>query len=335
MSSRQLKAGSFVLTWLNIYAVAYYFNYLFFHLRDQFGFCNRENLLFAALNGFIYIPASWFGGQFAQRHGCFAALKVGFTAMAILLAIGCGLSGLAAQTVVMSLWTLAVCFTWAPLEALAGENESRASLAQMLGLYNMVWSSGAAVAYFTGGVLQKALWPGSLYWLPACIHAAQLALLLWLERRPRTMEPLPPNTGAPDPGAELPHVHPDLAKSFLRMAWLANPFAYVAMNTIIPLVPNLAARLDLSTALAGFVASVWMFARLFAFVLLWRWTAWHYRFGWLLDAYVVMVAGFAALLLVPNLAVIVVAQLAFGLAVGLIYYSSLFYSMDVGETKGR
>jgi len=110
----------------------------------------------------------------------------------------------------------------------------------------------------------------------------------------------------------------------------------VAMNTVIPLVPDLAARLNLSTALAGFVASVWMFARLFAFVLLWRWTAWHYRFGWLLGSYVVMIISFALLLLVPNLAVIVLAQLAFGLAVGLIYYSSLFYSMDVGqETQGE
>ena len=49
-----------------------------------------------------------------------------------------------------------------------------------------------------------------------------------------------------------------------------------------------------------------------------------------------MIASFAALLLVSNLALIVMAQLAFGLAVGLIYYSSLFYSMDVGqETQGE
>ena len=69
MSPRQLKAGYFVLTWLNIYAVAYYFNYLFFHLRQDFGFGNRENLIFAALNGLLYVPASWWGGKFAQRRG--------------------------------------------------------------------------------------------------------------------------------------------------------------------------------------------------------------------------------------------------------------------------
>jgi hypothetical protein len=108
------------------------------------------------------------------------------------------------------------------------------------------------------------------------------------------------------------------------------------MNTVIPLIPDLAARLQLSTALAGFVGSVWMFSRLFAFVLLWRWPGWHYRFGWLFGAYGLLVASFGALLLASSLVVIVLAQLAFGLAVGLIYSSSLFYAMDVGgETQGE
>ena len=128
---------------------------------------------------------------------------------------------------------------------------------------------------------------------------------------------------------------PANAKIFLRMAWLANPFAYIAMFTVIPLIPHLAARLGLSTTLAGFVASVWMFARLFAFIGLWWWPGWHYHFGWLVGAYTLMALSFAVMLLVANLAVIVIAQLVFGLAVGLIYSSSLFYSMDVGETKGE
>ena len=166
MSIRQLKAGYLVVTWLNIYAVAYYFNYLFFHLRHDFGFGNRENLLFAALNGLIYVPASWYGGKFTQRHGCFAALKVGLASMAAFLGLGACLEGLAAQTSIMVLWTISICFTWVPLETLASEKESRAGLAHMVGIYNVVWSGGAAVAYFTGGFLQQALGKASLYWLP-------------------------------------------------------------------------------------------------------------------------------------------------------------------------
>src|SRR5439155_10938072 len=96
-----------------------------------------------------------------------------------------------------------------------------------------------------------------------------------------------------------------------------------------------AKKLELSTMLAGFCGSVWCFARLGAFFGLWFWRGWHYRFGWLLAAYLALAATFAVILLVPSLTVLVVAQILFGLALGLIYYSSLFYSMDVGETKGE
>jgi MFS family permease len=334
------KTGPLLLTWLNIYAVAYYGNYLFFQLRHQFSFGNRENLLYAALIGLIYIPASWCGGKFAQRRGCVAALKIGFASMTVVLGAGAVFSGLAVVTLVLALWTVAVCFTWAPLEALASHGEDRPGLARVIGLYNVVWSSGAAVAYFTGGALQQSLGPRSLYWLPACVHALQFALVLWLERRAclpaHVIAPFESENSDTPKAADVPdfaqhHVSAETARTFLRRAWLANPFAYVAMNTVIPLIPDLAARFGLSTRLAGFTASVWMFARLVAFALLWRWTAWHYRFGWLLGAYVVMILSFTALLLVPHLGAIVLAQIGFGLAVGLIYYSSLFYSMDVGS----
>jgi predicted MFS family arabinose efflux permease len=340
---RSPKPGYFVLTWLHIYAAAYYANYLFFHLRQDYGFANRENLLYAAIIGLIYIPGSWYGGKFAQRRGYFTALKVGFGVMAVVLAAGTVLSGLMAETIIMAAWTVAICFTWAPLEALASHGEDRPGLARVIGIYNVVWSSGAAVAYFTGGALQQALGSASLYWLPASIHTVQFALLLQLERRSRSSPPTLVSCAprhlqglTEEPEFAQHRVSPEIAKAFLRMAWLANPFAYVAMNTVVPLIPDLAARFGLSTKLAGFTASVWMFARLGAFALLWRWTAWHYRFGWLLASYVVMVVTFAALFLIRNLAVVVLAQIGLGLAVGLIYYSSLFYSMDVGsETQGE
>jgi hypothetical protein len=72
-----------------------------------------------------------------------------------------------------------------------------------------------------------------------------------------------------------------------------------------------------------------------AFFGLWFWPGWHYRFRWLLVAYVAMVGAFTTMLLAGNLGTLITAELFFGGALGLIYYSSLFYSMDVGETKGE
>jgi len=119
------------------------------------------------------------------------------------------------------------------------------------------------------------------------------------------------------------------------MAWLTNPFAYIGVNTLIALMPGIAQRLELSTTLAGVLGSLWCFARFGAFVGLWLWPGWHYRFRWLLAGYLALVSAFITILLVPNLPVLVAAQMVFGGAVGLLYYSSLFYSMDMSETKGE
>ena len=134
-----------------MYATAYYFNYLFFYMRTDFGFGDRENLGLAALNGFVYIFAAVFGGRFAQKHGYFFALRLGFGIMAIALVIGSQLSVIAGQFAVMIAWTVGVCFTWPTLEALVSENEKRADLPRRIGVYNIVWASGVAVSFFTGG----------------------------------------------------------------------------------------------------------------------------------------------------------------------------------------
>ena len=86
---------------------------------------------------------------------------------------------------------------------------------------------------------------------------------------------------------------------------------------------------------AGFACSLWGFVRFGTFLTLWLWTGWHYRFRWLVTAFALLIVSFAAILTVPSLAVLIVAQIFFGGAIGLIYYSSLFYSMDAGDTKGE
>jgi MFS family permease len=48
-----------------------------------------------------------------------------------------------------------------------------------------------------------------------------------------------------------------------------------------------------------------------------------------------MVLAFLGVLIGRQLWLLIAAQVVFGLAVALAYYSSLFYSMDVGETKGE
>jgi MFS family permease len=303
-------------------------------MQTVYGFGNKANLALAALNGAVYAVMAWQGGNFAQRFGYFTALKTGFVIMMGALAVGSQLHSAGGHIVVMAVTVVGMCFTWPTLEALVSEGETRAGVQRMVGIYNMTWAGAGAVSYFIGGAMLEKLGPRSLFYVPLGIQIIQLSLTLWLESQARKAAPASVTESAPS--VPDPHPHPAATtKVFLRLAWLANPFAYIAINTLIAVIPGVAKRMDLSTMLAGFCCSIWCFSRLGAFFVLWRWNGWHYRFRWLLVSYLVMVGTFAAILLVPNLAVLILAEIIFGCVAGLIYYSSLFYSMDLGDTKGE
>jgi MFS family permease len=339
MFSPQVKTGAFVLEGLNSFATALYFNFLFFVMRDEFGFTNLGNLTLCAVNGLCYALAAWFGGKFAQRHGYLFALKLGFGTMGLALGLGVFAGSVAAHYAVMMVWTLGMCLTWPSLEAVVSEHERPGRLQRLIGIYNVTWAAGSGAAYFLGGALLETLGRPGIFLVPAALHAIQVGLVFWLERVNRHWSGPDPDlesaAGDSHPCPQDQTRSPVSRKTCLRMAWVANPFAYIAINAILPVVPGIAEKLDLSDTQAGIFCSVWFFARAAAFVGLWLWTGWHYRFRWLIGAAVGMVASFAVILFGTNLWLLVAAQVVFGSAVALIYYSSLFYSMDVGDTKGE
>jgi predicted MFS family arabinose efflux permease len=337
MFSRQVKKGVFILEGLNSFAMTYYIYYFYFFTEKKFGFGNKTNLILAAIAGLVYVPAAIFGGRFGQRAGYFKGLKVGFIVMMTALSVGLFVDSPAGQIAVMLVTNIGMCFTWPTLEALASEGESYDGLQRSIGIYNIVWAGTAALAYFCGGAMLDKFGLNSMFYVPITVQLVQLGLTFWLENKTRheSRQPAPvARTEEAKVSGELNPRPIAKARGFLRMAWLANPFSYIAANTLIAVMPGVANRLGLSTTLAGVYCSLWCFARMGAFFGLWFWPSWHYRFRWLLGAYLALIGTFAMILMIPNLVIVMAAQLILGGALGLIYYSSLFYSMDVGDTKG-
>jgi predicted MFS family arabinose efflux permease len=335
---RSLKKFYFALAALNTLATIWYASYLFFFLRDKFHFGNRENLWVSALYGLVYIPAAVQCGRFAQRRGFITSLKVGFGGLTLAMILGELLKGsVVGNLLALVAYTVALLFIWPALEALVSENETQAGVQHNVGIYNCTWASGAAIAYFMGGGLYDKLGDKAVFILPAVIFALQFAIAVWLGEKKSKAVPNIEHTKTNPPHPEETALHQKIPpKRFLQMAWLANPFAYVGINTVIAVMPGVGDKLGLSPTRVGLFCSVWWFARLATFALLWQWRGWHYKFRWLLASFIMLIGSFMLLLLTTNLALIVFAQLFFGFAVGLIYYSSLFYSMDVGgETQGE
>jgi predicted MFS family arabinose efflux permease len=328
-AQKKFLAVCYTIEGINSFATVIYFNYLYFFFRDQFGFDNKHNLALAALIGLIYTLTSWLAGKFAQRCGNFTALKIGFGVMAAGLAVGSQLHFVVGAIAAACVVNVGMCFTWPVLEALVSEGVNPA---RAVGIYNITWAVNNALAYFIGGALIEKFGYQSIFYMPFVLILVQFAMVFWAEKihgnhvasKAENALPLEPHR----PSLER-------ARMFQRMAWLANPFAYIAINTLIAVIPGIAHKFDLSPMLAGFVCSLWCFARVFIFIGLWQWTRWHYRFRWLALAFALLIGSFALILTVPNLAMLLIAQFFFGAAIGLIYYSSLLYSMDASDTKSE
>lgn len=347
MFSPRVKNSTLVLEGLNAVATTIYFSYLFFYMRDQFGFSNFENLALAAMNGFVYCIAVWFAGKFAQRRGYFFALRLGFATMAV----ATGFAGLA-RSVPAHLFAAVVCslgmsLTWPTLEAIVSEHEPPARLKRLVGVYNVVWAVSGGMGYFLGGAMIERWGHLSIFLVPAAIHFAQVLFTSCVapaagQVRLLTRAPAPPETAAARAAGASGLASPAERRRsrlpprrFLLMAWVANPFCYIAINAMLPVIPKIAERFSFGPMLAGFFCSTWFFARTLGFLGLWHWDGWHYRFGWLLGSYGLMILSFLTILIGRELWLLLAAQVVFGLTVALAYYSSLFYSMDVGETKGE
>lgn len=337
MSLRIPKGTVYAATALSTIATFYHFSYLFFLLRDRYSFDNRLNLRVAALHGAIYVFAAWQGGRFAERRGYTASLTAGFVGLFLCMVVGALVSSAAALLAVMAVYTIVLLLVWPALEALAIADEPPERVPHLVGLYNLTWSGAAALAYFTGGPLYDRIGARMIFGIPAVIFLVQLVFLFWLSRRPASASPRP----VADVAAVVSSMpddfrgSPERSVTFLRLAWLANPLSYMAIYTLLAVMPGLAASLGLTPTQVGLFCSIWFFARLGSFILLWQWPGWHYRFRFLAGGYASLMASFLAILLAPNLAVLVIAQVAFGASAGLTYYSSLFYSMDLSEAKAE
>jgi predicted MFS family arabinose efflux permease len=333
----------YACTAISTLATSYYLNYLFFHLRDRFGFGNRENLAAAALHGSLYMVSAWQAGRFAERHGFRTSLLLGSSGLVIVMIAGALAPTTRLEILTLASYSLVLLLIWPALEALVIQGEPPSRVPHVVGLYNCTWSGSAAVAYFTGGDLYARFGAGAVFWLPAVLFAAQALFILSWPRDTGSAQPAAGSLSTADadrsdarpPQASHATTRPAVARVFLRLAWVGNPFSYVAMYTLLAVMPGLVAHLGIPADRVGIFCSVWMFGRLAAFIVLWQWTGWHYRFGWLAGGYIVLLVSFVFVLTVPALLVIVVAQAVFGFACGLMYYSSLFYAMDVGEAPGE
>jgi MFS family permease len=120
----------------------------------------------------------------------------------------------------------------------------------------------------------------------------------------------------------------------LWLARIALPATYVVIYSLSAMMPLLAVMKPLDTTTRTAVGSVWMIARLFAFVVLGATVWWHTRPRILLAAAGVMLIAFwgVTMPLSPTpLTMMILSQIILGIVMGIIYSGSLYFAMVLSD----
>ena len=223
--------------------------------------------------------------------------------------------------------SLCAAFFWPPLQAWLADIGGRARLSERLGMFNLSWSAGIMLGPMIGGVLYSIDY--RYPWCYAVVANALMLTALLLTRGGRSRD----DHAAVGAADETPHLEDPGV--FLPLALWANFICWFALSNVQSLYPKLAVANGFSPCLIGYLLFLVGVTQSVFFIVLRSSPRWHYRFGPL-----TIVHGAAAIgmLIVFRSTSVMFLSLAFpllGVALGLSYYSSIYYSLCGHERTGQ
>jgi MFS family permease len=296
-----------------------------------------QRLWLSAAWGFAYIFFSFFGGRVTERFGprASSAWLCGLTVLTSLVGLlALAIPRLWLVPLVMLPLNLTCTMTWPALESGLTRTPAAMPLSKRIAIYNISWGSAGFLGTFTHGVLES--WSYALIFLvPAlCAGVAALALSLFAVPAHQIGAQNVPDTAAGEQEIDDPAVR-RRANLLLKMAWITNPLSYMAIYVLMPTMTELCHRAGIADlALAAMIGSIWFVVRFACFALAGAWTGWHYKIRWQIGPLLALTAALAAMLLIPNLAVLIAAQILFGASAAILYSASLYYAMHVSSGHG-
>ena len=292
---------------------------LFFVTAQHYRFSPARNLVLAASMGALSAAASWRSGRLAAR---FAPRVVLWAAFALWAAVA--LLPVARPRAEWALWvtafvaSMASATIWPIVESYVSAGRHGVHMRRAIGWFNVVWTPAMAVPLFLMPVVARL-------GLPWCLGLGSVVNLFALAA---TLA-LPPRPAAHHEAAARAAMGREYGALARASTWLL-PLSYVISTAIAPLLPFRLAAVGVVSDGSVF-AGLWMTARFLTFFTMWRTAFWHGRWGTLAAGSALLLASFAAILLAPTAVGLVAGLLGFGVGMGLIYYSALYYSLTVGH----
>jgi len=293
----------------------------YFYTHQVLGFSQAQNLWLALLIGVTYVAGA------SASHPLSARFGERRTLVGLLLAlVGIHLLIAAVPTALLLVPALASIgmlegAMWPIFESYMSAGETPRNLGRTLSLYNMTWASSVPLSLAFAGALIASGSPRLLFVAGAVLFGLVAYSCRTFPRQPAHLEA----DHVERPNAAVLESY----RALLTASRLAMLLSYALMYVLAPLMPEIMAGIGLDTANAARASSVLDIARFSCFVALFAWSGWHSRKLPIFIAITALPLGFALVLLGSSLAPVVLGEVLFGAAAGLLYTAALYYAQVV------
>ncbi|MCX6357543.1 MAG: MFS transporter [Candidatus Aureabacteria bacterium] len=216
-------------------------------------------------------------------------------------------------------------FFWPPLQAWCAEAGNPGRLSHRLGIFNLSWSLGIMIGPVIGGSLYALD-----YRFPWCYGILSNLVMLVLLMRASGGEAAP-SDDSPDGGAEQCARPPG---RFLATALWANFICWFALSNIQSIYPKLAVGRGFSPQLIGYLLFLVGAVQSIFFLILRAHAFWHHRYAPLVIVHFAAAGGMLMVFSVSSVPLLTIAFPLLGCALGLSYYSSIYYSLCAKGSVG-
>lgn len=301
---------------------------VYFVTKSAFEFSRWENLLLGVTNGLGYIPGALLVGP--ALRWC-AARFPGFSTRLGLIAIMIGV-GLAQSLPALlpgvrwAVFPAGFAFNalsgamWPVFESYLSGGRRAHDLRRATSWFNVVWASTT----FISGLLMAPLIEDRPLLILLLAGGVQLAVMLGVLSFPRN-----PARHVHEAHEPHPPVYSDLLAA---CRWLL-PMSYLLCYCLTPILPQQIAEFGLRPSYEPLVGATWGLLRWIVFIVFAAWAAWHGRWGAPIGAAIALVIGFVTIIAAPSLPLLLAGLALFGVGMGGIYATALYYAMEVGSAE--
>lgn len=219
---------------------------------------------------------------------------------------------------------------WPAMIRWLGEDDCDEALRRRVGNYNIALIGGVMVGPLASGFLFSID-----YRFPFIIAAVLVTAILLIFHFRSKLPPVPPDFVLSGPEKE-DRPAADRA-GFDYIGWAANFGVWFAIGASQTLFPELAQKLPaaIGERPLGVMIALIPAGQVAVFILLRRWQRWHYNYTYLFLFQLLALVGLLILARNNNHLLFFAGFLGIGLAGGMTYFSSIYYSVYRQEKKGK